>query len=191
MTTEQRTFGDKPSVVAHAACAFARGLAAGGVAYTLKHFPGLGDATSSTDYGPVTVTEPSWELHADGATYRMCGANPLALVMVSSASYSNLTGSVPAVLAPITYQQVMPADGIQAVTISDDFQAPALASQTSPALEGINAGLDLVMYAQTEAASEAAYQGLYQDYRSGSLTASRISAAAGRVLALKRALGLT
>lgn len=190
MTTEQRTFGRKPSVVAHAACAFARGLMGDGVAYTLKHFPGLGDALSSTDSGPVNVTEPSRQLHADGAAYRLCGADPLALVMVSSASYSNLTGSVPAVLSPTIYQQVMPADGIQAVTISDDFQAPAMAGQSSPALHAINAGLDLVMYAQTEAASEAAYQLLYQDYRSGSLSAVRIQSAAARVLDLKRALGL-
>ena len=37
-----RSFGDSPILVADRACAFARGLASQRVAYTLKHFPGLG-----------------------------------------------------------------------------------------------------------------------------------------------------
>ena len=87
MTQEHRTFGSDPAVVAHAACAFAAALSAGGVAYTLKHFPGLGDAYSSTDSGPVAVTASQSQLYADEAAYRSCGAGSRALVMVGSASY--------------------------------------------------------------------------------------------------------
>lgn len=189
MTQEDRTFGSNPAVVARAACAFADALSAGGVAYTLKHFPGLGDAYSSTDNEPVSVPASRRLLYTDEGAYRQCGGGNLALVMVSSASYPNLTGSTPAVLSPAAYA-ALHADGVDPVTISDDFQAPGLAGQTSPALRAINAGLDLVMYAETEAASASAYAELYQDAQDGALSAGRIRAAAAKVLALKRSLQL-
>ncbi len=191
MTTEHRTFGSTPAMVASAACAFASQLAAGGVAYTLKHFPGLGDAVASTDTGPVTVTEPASLLHEDVAAYGRCGSGSMALVMVSSASYPSLTGTTPAVLSPTTYGSEMSRDGIDAITISDDFSTPAIANQASPALRAINAGLDLVMYAQAESASGAASQQLNRDLRSGTLSSARIRAAVDKVLALKRSLNLS
>lgn len=190
MTQERRTFGSRPGVVARAACAFANALSSGGVAYTLKHFPGLGDAYSSTDAGPVTVTESASQLSADQAAYRRCGAGSRALVMVSSASYTSLTGSTPAVLSPSTYDALR-ADGANAVTISDDFETRAISGQLTPARRAINAGLDLVLYAETETASEQAYQELYRDAQDSTLSPTRVRAAAAAVLALKRSLNLS
>lgn len=189
MTQEDRTFGNDPSVVARASCAFAGALSVGGVGYTLKHFPGLGDAYRSTDNGPVSVPASRALLFTDEAAYRTCGRSSHALVMMSSASYPSLTGATPAVLSPTAYA-ALHADGISPVTISDDFEAPALAAQLTPARRAINAGLDLVMYAETEAASERAYAQLYQDARAGTLSVARIQAAADRVLDLKRGLHL-
>ncbi len=191
MSQEQRTFGTGPQQVADAACAFALALANGGIAYTLKHFPGLGSALTSTDSGPVDVTEPANLINADDLPYRACGRNPLALVMVSSASYASLTGPTPAVMSPYVYHTLMPADRIDAVTISDDFDAPAIAGLSDPAERAINAGLDLVLYARTTASTSSSYQQLLEDAQQGSLSAERVQAAAQKVLALKRALGLS
>lgn len=190
MTQEYRTFGSDTHAVAHAACAFARGLARSGVAYTLKHFPGLGDAADNTDGVPVGVSEPASEIAADDAPYRECGHGPLALVMVSSASYDHLTGSTPAVLSPSIYHTVMPRDGIDAVTISDSFQSGAISAQRSPTLRAISAGLDMVMYPDDEAASRDAYSLLMRGAEHGLLPAARVRDAAGKVLALKAHLGL-
>jgi beta-N-acetylhexosaminidase len=178
ITQEHRTFGNSPAVVANAACAFARSLAAAGVAYTLKHFPGLGDAIDSTDDGPVSVDASASALSAAETAYRRCGANRLALVMISSASYPHLTGSTPAVMSSATYREALRSDRVNAVTISDDFQAPAIANRTAPARTAIDAGLDMVMYAQTESAAEVAFQILYDDIRHGTLSVSRVAAAA-------------
>jgi beta-glucosidase-like glycosyl hydrolase len=76
------------------------------------------------------------------------------------------------------------------VTISDDFETKALAAQSSPARRAISAGLDLVLYAQSEAVAESAYGQLYRDTQSGALSPARVRAAAAQVLALKRSLGL-
>ncbi|MCL2418596.1 MAG: hypothetical protein FWD04_04830 [Conexibacteraceae bacterium] len=187
---EQRSFGSSPAAVAQAACAFASGLARGGIAYTLKHFPGLGDAIKSTDYGPVSISEPAPEITADDAAYRRCGSGSLALVMVSSASYTHLTGSVPAVLSPSIYRRVMPSDRIDALTVSDAFDTAAIRPWRDAAGRAIAAGLDMEMYPNAEADTAAAYAQLMRDARAGRLTRARIVAADARVLALKQTLGL-
>ncbi len=190
MAQEQRTFGRTPNAVSAAACAFADQLRAGGVAYTLKHFPGLGSAITSTDDEPVDVQEPRNLILADDLPYGVCGKGRLALVMVSSASYANLTGSTPAVMSPYIYRTLMPRLGIDAVTISDDFDSPAIVTQQAPAETSINAGLDLVLYAGSESSASSAYGRLLEDAQQGSLSSAKVMAAAHKVLSLKHALGL-
>jgi beta-N-acetylhexosaminidase len=190
MTQEQRTFGSDTNTVARAACAFAHSVAQSGVAYTLKHFPGLGDAADNTDGVRVAIAEPASEIAADDAPYRKCGRGPLALVMLSSASYDRLTGSTPAVLSPYIYNTVMARDGIDAVTISDSFESGAISGRRSPALAAINAGLDIVMYPGDEAASRDAYDSLFQAAKHGTLNRARVRTAARKVLALKAHLRL-
>lgn len=186
-----RSFGGSPSVVGPNACAFAKGLASEHVAFTLKHFPGLGRATGNTDLGPVAIPASSGGLRTDYAAYRDCGANPLGLVMVSSATYPALTGPLPAVMSATTYGRELPlaVPGGRPVTISDDLQSPAITSQSSPARHAIDAGLDLLMYAQTEEGSAAAYDGLLPEVREGVVSDTRVRAAYEAITALKRRLG--
>ena len=186
-----RSFGSSAQAVEQRACAFARGLSQAGVAYTLKHFPGLGEATSSTDGSPVVVDSSSPSLRADYGAYRRCGHGALALVMISSASYPNLSGTVvPAVLSPEIYRVELPRAGVRAVTISDDLDTPAIDTLRSSALRAIDAGLNLLLYAQTEASSADAYAKLLEDLRVGTLSHSRLTQAAESVRALRRSLEL-
>lgn len=185
-----RSFGDSPSLVASRACAFAHGLASQGVAYALKHFPGLGRAIASTDDGPVSVDAPAAALREDYLAYLSCASNPLAMVMVSSAIYPNLTGPLPAVISPLTYTRelriAVPTRDV--VTISDDLQAPGLDGQASPARQAAEAGLDLAIYARTEQGSANAYQTLLLDLQRGNISMQRVRAATRAITALKNAL---
>lgn len=187
-----RAFGASPAVVAARACAFARGLRTAGVAYTLKHFPGLGRASASTDNGPVTIGASVGDLRSDYSVYRKCGRGDLAVVMISSAGYPALTGSAtPAVLDRETYSVELRRADVDAVTISDDLQAGAIRGQVHPALRAINAGLDLLLYAQTEEASSLAYTRFLQDLQAGAIDRSRVLAATMRIERLKKALSRT
>lgn len=183
-----RSFGSNPSAVAQDACAFARGLAAEGVIYTLKHFPGLGRATQSTDVAPVSIHAGPQVLRADYAAYAACGHGPRAMVMVSNATYPNLTGPLPAVMSPATYQRELPiaTGGAPVVTISDDLGAGALTDQNAPAGHAIDAGLDLLLYAGAEQASVVAYTRLLPETRTGLVSGARIRAAYQAIVALKR-----
>lgn len=154
-----------------------------------REFPGLGDAVASTDTQPVAISQTGQALVDDTAAYRRCGHGPLALVMVSSASYPSLTGATPAVLSREIYSSVMPQENIDAVMISDDLDAGALTGVASPAMHALNAGLDLLLYGNP--GSEAVYGALAADMARGALSRSRVEDAAARVMALKQTLGLT
>jgi beta-N-acetylhexosaminidase len=186
-----RAFGSDPALVAGRACAFAQGLQSQRVAYTLKHFPGLGRATRSTDNGPVSIDAPASLIRRDYLPYVNCGAGPRALVMVSSAIYPQLTGPLPAVMSPLTYRRELRIVNPQAapLTISDDLQAPALNDQIAPARRAINAGLDLALYARTEAASASAYHVLVHNALRGRISTSQIREAASAIQALKASVG--
>jgi beta-N-acetylhexosaminidase len=190
---QERSFGPVYQQVAENACEFAQGLSDEHVEYTLKHFPGLGSAIDNTDLGPSQVTESRTGLREDEAAYRKC-ANPtkgVGLVMVSNASYSHLTGTVPAVLDPKIYTNELPeVVGFRGVTISDDLEAGALTNQTGPAKQAINAGLDLLLYAGTEADSITAYQKLLAEAYAGAVINKNITLADAKILALKESLGL-
>lgn len=185
-----RAFGSSPALVADRACAFAAGLAKEGVGFTLKHFPGLGTATASTDDGPVSIEAPTAALRLDYLAYTKCANNPLAMVMISSAIYPSLTGPRPAVMSDLTYRRELPIAARQSKvpTISDDLQAPAFADQSTPALAAMNAGLDMAMYARTERGSAEAYQLLKQDVADGQISPDRLDEAAQAVLRLKQAI---
>jgi beta-N-acetylhexosaminidase len=185
-----RSFGSKPAVVAARACAFARGLSSAGVAYTLKHFPGLGWADASTDFQRVKISVPAAQLRADYAAYHACGSSPDAMIMISSASYPTLTKSAPAVVSRRTYAHELPiALGHTGhLTISDALDTPALAAQKAPALRAINAGLDLALFPGNERESAVAYKRLVSEAARGMLPQSRLRSAVYAVEALKHRL---
>jgi beta-N-acetylhexosaminidase len=182
----ERSFGASPQLVGARACAFARGLSEAGVDYTLKHFPGLGTAASSTDVGPVSVGTPAAVLRANYSAYRRCGRGSRTLVMISNASYPTLTGTdTPALDSPEVYRAELSRAGVQAVTISDDLQAGAVAGLEHPALRALSAGLDILLYAQSESAAGEAYGKLEAEIQDGSLSAARVRDAAADVARLK------
>ncbi|HET8977545.1 MAG TPA: glycoside hydrolase family 3 N-terminal domain-containing protein, partial [Solirubrobacteraceae bacterium] len=183
-----RAFAPTAAAVAQRACAFARGLASEGVAYTLKHFPGLGWADGNTDLGEVTVDEPASTLRADYQAYRSCGANPLALVMMSSAIYPTLTGPLPASMSRAAYRhelRVAIPHG-SPVTISDDLQTPSMAGRAAPARTAINAGLDLLLYAETDQGAADAYSRLRTAADDGELNLRHVRRASEMIMALKQ-----
>src|SRR5262245_58790085 len=60
-----RTYSTDPNVVSTVGVGFIEGLQAGGVGATAKHFPGLGNATQSTDDQPVSIAATRESLEAD------------------------------------------------------------------------------------------------------------------------------
>jgi beta-N-acetylhexosaminidase len=89
---EGRTFARKPGAVSRIGVGFARGVAAGGVAVTAKHFPGLGDVRINTDNAKQRVNLPAATLRTEDerpfADFVAAGGQ---LVMLGTAVYPALS----------------------------------------------------------------------------------------------------
>src|SRR5215211_2921951 len=146
-----RTFGDEPAVVSSVGVPFAEGLQDGGVFATAKHFPGLGRATRSTDEGPVSVVALREDLEADLQPFRDAIDAGISMVMVSSASYSTLGSKKQAAFSPAIVKGLLRDElGFDGVVITDDLDAPAVSSVTTPGLaaaSAFKAGDDLLLFA--------------------------------------------
>jgi beta-N-acetylhexosaminidase len=130
--------------------AFARGLAAGGTAACVKHFPGLGPLPISTDeklYVRGRLRD------ADLAPYRAAIEAGVPCVMLGHGIYSNV-GRRRAVLEPAAYR-LLRGLGFRGVAITDSLGV--LGSELAPlwAVEAVRAGADLVLFPKAADAARA------------------------------------
>jgi beta-N-acetylhexosaminidase len=130
--------------------AFARGLAAGGAAACVKHFPGLGPLPISTDerlYVRGRLRE------ADLAPYRAAVEAGIPCVMVGHGIYRNV-GRRRAALEPAAYR-LLRGLGFRGVAITDSLGV--LGSELAPlwAVEAVRAGADLVLFPKAADAARA------------------------------------
>lgn len=130
--------------------AFARGLAAGGVATCAKHFPGLGPLPISTD---EQLYVRGRLRQADLEPYREAIAVGVPCVMVGHGIYRNL-GPRRAALEPAAYR-LLRRLGFRGVAITDSLGV--LGSEMAPlwAVEAVHAGADLVLFPKAEDAARA------------------------------------
>lgn len=188
-----RAFGRSASTVAEAAGGFAAGLAAAGVAGVFKHFPGLGAAgLHNTDTEVVTISSSRRTLESAWLPYRRAarlGAEVVPFVMVSNAIYTALDPTMPASLSSTVLHRSLSAAGMAGrLVVSDDLEVPAVRRYPDAALRAIRAGVDLLMFAQHEAASEQAYSELREALADGRLDPSVVDSDAKRLVALKARL---
>ena len=164
------------------------------VAPTLKHFPGLGEATVNTDDGPVTISTPRAALmtrdippFADGIK---AGAK---LVMASHALYkgldaTNIASQSKKILTTLLRGRL----GFKGVVITDSMEAAAVLKRSSielAALRSMNAGADLLLLTGPGSFPRVVNELEVAAKKSPKFRA-RLAEAAARVIALKRSLGL-
>ncbi|MCC6222556.1 MAG: hypothetical protein IT201_03585 [Thermoleophilia bacterium] len=132
------------------AVAFARGLAAGGVAACAKHFPGLGSTPVSTDgREPVRGTVRAAEV----AGFRAAIRAGVPCVMVSHAIYARF-GDSPASLEPGAYA-LLRDQGFAGIAITDELGVLGSAGAPEWARRAVLAGADLVLYSSAGGARRA------------------------------------
>lgn len=191
MAAEQRTFSADPARVGLIATAFAAGLADTGVAATVKHFPGIGRATLSTDRVAVTIGAASAALAGDLVPFRWALAAGAPIVMMSNATYTAY-GDQPAAWSGRIQALLRGELGFRGVTITDAVEAAASTrgrSSASVAVLAAQAGVDLILVTGSEAESEAVYRRLLGRASSGSIAPASLRRSYDRVLSLKRRLG--
>ena len=149
----QRAFSPDPAVVARDAAIEIQAHRAVQVRTTLKHFPGLGSATSNTDFGVADVTRTWTQQELD--PYRdLLGRGLVDVIMAGHVVNGQIDPSAPASLSRGTVTDLLRGElGWDGLVITDDLQAGAITdnfgAEDAVAL-AIEAGNDLLLFANQQ-----------------------------------------
>jgi beta-N-acetylhexosaminidase len=188
-----RQYGSDPETVERASAAFLKGMLAGGIEGTVKHFPGLGRIRSNTDFSSTGITDDVTDANDPYLQPFAAGVKAGAgLVMVGSARYSKLDPKVPAMFSePIVTDLLRGTLGYDGVVITDDVNAQAVRSTPAPqrAVRFIDAGGDIVLTGRAASAPGmiAAVKAKAADDQA---FADKVDASVQRVVTLKERMGL-
>lgn len=187
-----RSFGVSPAVTASYGVAFARGLLAGGVIPVVKHFPGLGEATYNTDYGPASDPRLSVLARSSLLPFEAAISARLPAVMVGHASVPGLTGRLPASLSSAAVTGLLRNKlGFHGLVLTDSLSAAAIAdagySVERAAPLAIAAGDDMVLFnaANPTTTANAIIASISVAVARGKLPRSRLNEAVTHVLTAK------
>ncbi len=141
-----RAFSNEPEAVAELAGAFARGLAAGGVAPVMKHLPGHGRARVDSHHAlPVVEAGPEELAAVDLVPARRLRHLPLA--MTAHVLYTAIDPLLPGTLSPAVISRLIRGEaGFEGILFSDDIAMRAL--QGTPgelASAALAAGCDVAL----------------------------------------------
>lgn len=189
----QRSYSANPRVASRMTAAFVGGLQSGGVAATLKHFPGLGTVSRNEDDAAQRVGLPLATLRRiDEAPFAVGIAAGARLVMTSTAIYPALAPRPSMLSAGLSSGELRGHLGFTGVSITDDVTVRGLALFGGPAglgLQAARAGNDLLLYAGGYASAAASADALARAAAAGHLqSTAAMRAAVARVLALRAGL---
>jgi beta-N-acetylhexosaminidase len=188
-----RSYGSTASRVIRMGVPFAQGLGDGDVAATVKHFPGIGDATIDEDVAPNRSTRGlSFLRDTDMAPFAAAFRAKVPMVMTSTSIYTALDADRPALLsAKVTDGELRGRLKFTGVSITDDLDVRALNRFGSGARLGLRAaraGNDLLLFAQSYANAAAAGAAIIRAANDGDFARSNLEEHAQRVLALRASL---
>ncbi len=190
-----RAFSNKKTVVAARGTAFAEGLVDGGVAASVKHFPGLGRLLQSTDYYQGRIGAGRSALDSDLFPFRTAIDAGVPVVMVGTAAYGAYGGTLPAACSPKMVTGLLRQTlGFEGVTLSDDLNtagARLLLLFPESAVRAVRAGIDMIYASGVDAdgsdpAGRRAYAALLEAARHGDISRSQLQGSYDRVLQLKQ-----
>ncbi|WP_170287438.1 glycoside hydrolase family 3 protein [Halioglobus maricola] len=200
-----RAFGDDPEVVAELGSAVTDGIQDGGVAASLKHFPGHGDTSQDSHTGLPLVSRSAAEAHAiDLKPFAtVIARSDPAMVMTAHIQYPSLDSSTLSgngVVRPATLSRRILTDllrgelGFEGVVITDAMDMGAISQMLSPleaTLECFRAGADIALMPLLlrDTASLLALRALVDDLaaavRAGELDEAELRTSALRVAAMR------
>ena len=186
-----RAFGDDPKRVGAQAAAFARGLQRGGVAATLKHFPGHG-ATATDSHAALPVVD------ADLAALRARELVPFVRALADAAPALVMSGHLVVrgvdAVRPATRSHALLTELLRGelhfdgVICTDCLEMDAIAGDVgvaAGAVDALAAGADLVLVTQGGTDVHGVADAIVDAVHNGRLPQARLEDAHARVLALR------
>ena len=144
-----RAFTADPTAAIAAVAESVAGWHDGGVATTVKHFPGLGGATVNTDEGSAVVDRTREQLEEDLGPYVFAISQGTEFIMASHAVYpalddERIASQSPEVIEGLLREQL----GYDGVVMTDSIEAEAVRAVTDveeAAVASVEAGVDVIL----------------------------------------------
>ena len=189
-----RAFGEQPDAVGRLASAYVRGLHAGGMLATLKHFPGHGDTDVDSHIGLPIIKHPRERLEqVELAPFRTGIASGADAVMTAHVQLPALDASEfsPATLSPAIVTGLLRGQmKFEGLIYTDSMGMDAVAQRLPPgdaAVRAIKAGNDVVLHSPDD---EAAVAGIKAAVEKGEIPQAQLDASVRRILVAKARVGL-
>jgi beta-N-acetylhexosaminidase len=187
-----RTFGDDPSLAAQMSGAMVAGLQSAGVAATMKHFPGKGDAKVDSHYQMPLIDHSRERLdEMELRPFRAAINSGVKLAMTGHFAIPSLTerADLPATLSRSVMHDLLRQEMLfDGVTITDALDMGALtqgAGQIVDIIAATRAEVDLLLTTNQPEVQERIYAGLQLAYSRGLIEDSHIENSVARIFDLK------
>jgi beta-glucosidase-like glycosyl hydrolase len=189
-----RSFGEDPAFVGRMATAYVKGIQAGGMLATAKHFPGHGDTTTDTHLDLVAIEHPRSRLDAvELVPFRAAIAAGVDAVMSTHIRLPALdpTEGLPATLSrPILTGLLRRELGFDGLVFTDSMSMHAISRRfpnDKAAAMAVAAGADVVLDPPDP---EVALRGIRDAVERGEVPRAQVDRSVERVLRAKARLGL-
>jgi beta-N-acetylhexosaminidase len=189
-----RSFGEVPDAVGKLASAYIRGLHAGGMMGTLKHFPGHGDTDVDSHLGLPIINSPRDRIDAvELPPFKAGIAAGADAVMTAHIELPALDSGAfaPSSLSEAVITGLLRGElKFDGLVYTDSMGMDAVSKALTPAdaaVRAIKAGNDIVLHSPDDAA---AFAGIKAAVERGDIPMARIDASVRRILRAKARLGL-
>jgi beta-N-acetylhexosaminidase len=190
-----RVFSDDPREVTAFAQAAVPPYRRAGMLSAVEHFPGLGAATQPTEEGPAQVGLTLDDLRRnDLAPFRAAFRAGATAVLLSAALYAVDDFTTPGSLSKRIVTGLLRRElHFRGVAITDDLADPAITADSSvpaAAIRAVRAGADMLYISGSSSDQQAAYVAVLRAVQRGQLSRARVDEAVGRIVDVKKRLGL-
>jgi beta-N-acetylhexosaminidase len=189
-----RSYGEDPQLVGKLGAAYVRGLQAGGMIATLKHFPGHGDTDVDSHIGLPIIKDPRESLdQTEFPPFRAgiaAGAGAIMTAHIEMPALDPAPNTPTTLSAPIVSGLLRREMGFGGLIYTDSMGMAGVNDLYKPgeaAVRAIKAGNDIVLHSPDDAAAFAAIKAAAQ---SGEIPAAQLDASVTRVLRAKARTGL-
>jgi beta-N-acetylhexosaminidase len=187
-----RAFGDDPGLVGRHGAAIVRGLQSAGVAASIKHFPGAGEATADPHHGVVSVpASRAVPSSREFAPFREAVVAGARVAMSAHLALPAVTGraDVPATLSRAVMTDLLRDElGFDGVSITDALDMAGVGRGPGgipDVVAAIRAGVDLLLTAADVEARERIERVLVDAAAAGRFEADELAASERRLAALR------
>jgi beta-N-acetylhexosaminidase len=189
-----RSYGEDPQMVGRLGAAYVRGLQAGGMLATLKHFPGHGDTDVDSHLGLPIIKDPRESLdRTEFPPFEAAISAGAAAVMTAHIEMPALdpTPNTPTTLSEPIVSGVLRHDlKFDGLIVTDSMGMAGVAALYKPgeaAVRAVKAGNDIILHSPDDAA---AFEAIKTAVASGDIPMARIDASVKRILRAKAMTGL-